>query len=359
MAQGHMDRLSALDVSFLTNESSSSHMHVGAVAIFEGPPPSYDDLLDHISSRLHLVPRFRQKLAFPPAPTGRPFWVDDPAFNLDYHVRHSALPSPGSEEQLRNMAARDLLPAARPHEAAVGAVAGPGTDPQALRVRHQDPPRARRRRLRGRHRHRPVRPQAGSRAGRARPRVGAQPRALGRDAAGQGRRGRPLRARCASPGASSTRSSTPTSTLQQATRVAEGARRGRLELRQPRPGDAAQRRDRLAPPLRLGARRPRRSSSGSRTRLGGTVNDVVLAVVAGALRDWLQGRGDAHRGDGAARPGAGLDPRRRRAGPARQQDRRDAGADPGLRRGPGQAAGGRRATAWRGSSSPSRRSAPR
>jgi diacylglycerol O-acyltransferase len=101
-----MDRLSALDVSFLTNESSSAHMHVGGVCIFEGPPPSYDDLLDHVRSRLSLVPRFRQKLAYPPVPTGRPFWVDDPAFNLAYHVRHSALPSPGSEEQLRNMAAR-------------------------------------------------------------------------------------------------------------------------------------------------------------------------------------------------------------------------------------------------------------
>ena len=101
-----MDRLSALDVSFLTNESSASHMHVGAICIFEGPPPSYDDLLEHVRSRLHLVPRFRQKLAYPPAPTGRPFWIDDPAFNLAYHVRHSALPSPGSEEQLRNMAAR-------------------------------------------------------------------------------------------------------------------------------------------------------------------------------------------------------------------------------------------------------------
>jgi WS/DGAT/MGAT family acyltransferase len=106
MAQGHMDRLSALDVSFLTNESSSAHMHVGGICIFEGPPPSYEDLAEHISSRLHLVPRFRQKLAFPPVPTGRPFWVDDPAFNLEYHVRHSALPSPGSEDQLRRMAAR-------------------------------------------------------------------------------------------------------------------------------------------------------------------------------------------------------------------------------------------------------------
>ena len=101
-----MERLSALDVSFLTNESSSSHMHVGGILIFEGPPPSYDDLMEHVSSRLHLVPRFRQKLAFPPVPTGRPFWVDDPAFNLSYHVRHSALPAPGSEEQLGKMAGR-------------------------------------------------------------------------------------------------------------------------------------------------------------------------------------------------------------------------------------------------------------
>jgi diacylglycerol O-acyltransferase len=101
-----MERLSSIDASFLTNESSSAHMHVGAILIFEGPPPAYDDFLDHVESRLHLVPRFRQKLAFPPVETGRPFWVDDPHFHLAYHVRHSALPSPGSEEQLRNLAGR-------------------------------------------------------------------------------------------------------------------------------------------------------------------------------------------------------------------------------------------------------------
>jgi len=106
MAQHHLDRLSSTDVSFLTNESSSSHMHVGAIMIFEGPAPSYEDLLDHIQSRHHLVPRFRQKLAYPPAQAGRPFWVDDPNLNLEYHVRHSALPAPGSEDQLRRMAAR-------------------------------------------------------------------------------------------------------------------------------------------------------------------------------------------------------------------------------------------------------------
>jgi WS/DGAT/MGAT family acyltransferase len=101
-----MDRLSSIDASFLTNETSSAHMHVGAVLIFEGPPPGYEDFLAHVENRLHLVPRFRQKLAFPPIETGRPFWVDDPNFNLAYHVRHSALPAPGSEEQLRNIAGR-------------------------------------------------------------------------------------------------------------------------------------------------------------------------------------------------------------------------------------------------------------
>jgi diacylglycerol O-acyltransferase / wax synthase len=106
MSQQHMDLLTSIDASFLTNETDSSHMHVGAILIFEGPPPSYDDLLEHIRGRLHLVPRFRQKLAFPPFETGRPFWVDDPSFNLEYHVRHSALPAPGSEEQLERTAAR-------------------------------------------------------------------------------------------------------------------------------------------------------------------------------------------------------------------------------------------------------------
>jgi diacylglycerol O-acyltransferase len=101
-----MDRLTSIDASFLTNETSCAHMHVGAILIFEGPPPSYDDFLAHVESRLHLVPRFRQKLAFPPVETGRPFWIDDPSFNLAYHVRHSALPAPGSEEQLRNIAGR-------------------------------------------------------------------------------------------------------------------------------------------------------------------------------------------------------------------------------------------------------------
>ncbi len=106
MTQGHLDRLTSIDASFLSNESSNAHMHVGAVLIFEGPPPRYEDFLEHVESRLHLVPRYRQKLAVPPVQAGRPFWIDDPTFNPTYHVRHSALPAPGSEEQLRNIAGR-------------------------------------------------------------------------------------------------------------------------------------------------------------------------------------------------------------------------------------------------------------
>jgi diacylglycerol O-acyltransferase len=106
MTQQHGDRLTAVDASFLAQEGPTSHMHVGAVMIFDGPPPAYDDLADHVRSRLHLVPRFRQKLAFPPLETGRPLWVDDPNFNLEYHVRDTALPSPGTEQQLRALAAR-------------------------------------------------------------------------------------------------------------------------------------------------------------------------------------------------------------------------------------------------------------
>ena len=106
MAQQHLDRLTSVDASFLANEGRSSHMHVGGLTVFEGPPPAVDDFLDHIRGRLHLVPRYRQKLATPPLETGRPVWVDDPNFNLEYHVRHTALPEPGDEEQLLSLAAR-------------------------------------------------------------------------------------------------------------------------------------------------------------------------------------------------------------------------------------------------------------
>src|SRR5215216_4809805 len=81
-------------------------MHVGALVIFDGPPPSREEFCAHIGSRLPLVPRYRQKLATPRLEMGRPFWIDDPSFNLDYHARHTALPKPGSMDQLRQLVGR-------------------------------------------------------------------------------------------------------------------------------------------------------------------------------------------------------------------------------------------------------------
>jgi diacylglycerol O-acyltransferase / wax synthase len=100
------DRLSGLDASFLHLEDASAHMHVAGVMLFEGSPPPYDELLETFEQRLPLVPRYRQRLAFVPLGQGRPKWVDDPHLNLRYHVRSTALPSPGSERQLQDLAGR-------------------------------------------------------------------------------------------------------------------------------------------------------------------------------------------------------------------------------------------------------------
>jgi WS/DGAT/MGAT family acyltransferase len=81
-------------------------MHVAAILVVDGEAPAYDDLLRTISGRLHLVPRYRQKLAHVPYGQGRPEWVDDPHFNLRYHVRHSALPAPGGDAELERIAGR-------------------------------------------------------------------------------------------------------------------------------------------------------------------------------------------------------------------------------------------------------------
>jgi diacylglycerol O-acyltransferase len=106
MANGHLERLTAVDASFLAQEGQESHMHVGALLVFDGEAPDYDELADQIRGRLHLVPRYRQKLVIPPLETGRPLWADDPSFNLEYHLRHTALPQPGTEDQLMRLAAR-------------------------------------------------------------------------------------------------------------------------------------------------------------------------------------------------------------------------------------------------------------
>ena len=106
MSLSHMDRLSATDATFLTQESDRAHMHIGGVLVFEGPPPDYEEFLQHVEARLHLVPRFRQRLAFPRLQMGRPLWVDDVTLNLEYHVRHSSLPAPGDDHQLAQLVGR-------------------------------------------------------------------------------------------------------------------------------------------------------------------------------------------------------------------------------------------------------------
>jgi len=100
------DRLSPLDASFLHVEDDVSHMHIAAIGIFEGPAPRYSDVVNMVKGKLPLVPRYRQVVRFVPLDMGRPVWVDDQHFNIDYHLRHTALPAPGGEPELRALVGR-------------------------------------------------------------------------------------------------------------------------------------------------------------------------------------------------------------------------------------------------------------
>jgi diacylglycerol O-acyltransferase len=101
-----VDRLSPLDASFLHMEDGVSHMHIASIAIFEGPEPPFGDIVAAIRGKLPLVPRYRQVVRFVPFDLGRPVWVDDPNFNIQYHLRHTALPAPGGEVELRRLVGR-------------------------------------------------------------------------------------------------------------------------------------------------------------------------------------------------------------------------------------------------------------
>ncbi|MEA2181496.1 MAG: diacylglycerol O-acyltransferase / wax synthase, partial [Solirubrobacteraceae bacterium] len=290
MAPHNLDRLTAIDASFLHQEGPSAHMHIGALVRAAGPPPAYDDFLDSIRMRLHLVPRYRQRLVFPPAASGRPLWTDDVDFNLEYHVRHTALPRPGSDEQLTNLAARvfsQQLDRSKPlwelwlveglagggfalltksHHAMVDGIAGvdlgtvlfdlgpePAPPPEGLQPWTPDPEPS------------PVHLLSAGVAGMAKASLGVAAKALGSLA-------------------------NPERTWENAKVAAEGL------------GEIAWAGLNPAPPsplnLEIG---PHRRFAGVacelmdfktvKNVLGGTVNDVVLAVVAGALRNWLHSRG--------------------------------------------------------------------
>ena len=114
MVDQHYERLSFLDGSFLALESRTTHMHVAGVAIFEAGPLSKPDggieiekIRTFIESKLQYVPRYLQHLAWVPFEKN-PVWIDDDHFDLDYHVRHLSLPRPGNEEQLKAMTGRLL-----------------------------------------------------------------------------------------------------------------------------------------------------------------------------------------------------------------------------------------------------------
>jgi diacylglycerol O-acyltransferase / wax synthase len=101
-----MQTMSPLDASFLHVEDAVTHMHIGSVGIFEGPAPGPGEVQAAIAGWLPLVPRYRQKVRFVPLALGRPAWVDDPHFNLEYHVRRTALPAPGGDAELQNLVGR-------------------------------------------------------------------------------------------------------------------------------------------------------------------------------------------------------------------------------------------------------------
>lgn len=112
-----MERMSLLDASFLYVENDVTPMHIGGVAIFEGPPPTREELVSRFAAKLYLAPRYRQKVRFLPLNIGLPMWVDDPHFNIDYHVRRTAIPKPGGREELQNFVSRQMsqhLDRARP-----------------------------------------------------------------------------------------------------------------------------------------------------------------------------------------------------------------------------------------------------
>ena len=103
-----MELLNSLDASFIDAEDQdrNSSFAIASIAVFEGPAPSYEEFLAAIRRRLPLVPIYRRKLRKVPFSLGPPVWVDDPNFDLRYHVRQTALPAPGGDQQLRRLMAR-------------------------------------------------------------------------------------------------------------------------------------------------------------------------------------------------------------------------------------------------------------
>lgn len=283
-----MDRLSALDAWFLDVEDDANQMAIGSVAVFEGPAPDQQELLTTTAACLDAIPRYRQRLQRVPFSVGRPVWVDDPHFDVSYHVRRTALPSPGGEAELRTLVGRVMaqrLDRRRPlweswvvegledgawawlskvHHALVDGVGG--TDLLALLL--DDAPDA-------------PRPEPAA----WHPEPGPSPVRLVSSAA-RGHATAPLRAAASLAGAATH----PAATGRRAWRTARGAARLAGVLR---PTPATCLNGPLGPHRAWAlARTTLDDVKQVRTHLGGTVNDVVLAAVAGGLRALLLAHGE-------------------------------------------------------------------
>jgi WS/DGAT/MGAT family acyltransferase len=264
-------------------------MHVGAVMIFEGPPPSYDDFLEHVRSRLHRVPRYRHKLGFPPLQSGRPVWIDDPSFNLTYHLRHTALPSPGREQQLRLLIGRlfsQQLDRSKPlwelwlvqglerkrfalinktHHALVDGVSGVDITTVLFDVKPvPEPIPAEEDWTAG------PEPSSAHMLGKGVRDVAGAPLGLGRRLANTIQHPRPA--------------------ARSAAHALEGV--GEIAWGLVNPAPEVPLNVEIGPHRRyIWVRSELATFKRIKNALGGTVNDVVLTVVAGALRSWLRGRG--------------------------------------------------------------------
>lgn len=109
-----MDRLHTLDAEFLHLEDGVGHLHIAGISVFEGPPLTEAELAELLTAKLHLIPRYRQRVRSVPLELGRPVWVDDPHFNLAYHLRHTALPAPGDDAALCRLMGRLMSQALDP-----------------------------------------------------------------------------------------------------------------------------------------------------------------------------------------------------------------------------------------------------
>jgi WS/DGAT/MGAT family acyltransferase len=101
-----MERMSTLDAGFFFVEHENVPMHLGSLALFDGPAPDYADLIKLFTAKMPLVPRYRQVVRTTPLQLFRPVWADDEHFEIGYHVRHAAVPAPGGKRQLRELAAK-------------------------------------------------------------------------------------------------------------------------------------------------------------------------------------------------------------------------------------------------------------